>query len=510
MLGVGIGVGSTVSIGDTTPPTPPEGLLAAATALEALHDVPDDEGGWTGFTTEVFDTTVNCTTPNAVKAAIATWAADPSKLLDITCDWDGPLDLTGYFTGVPNSILTADAGAWGGYQRPAGGVRVRNKDGKTPCFGNFMGIYAFPKLEFNGVGFAAKATTGPGPSQSNSFAIQIQNVSGWNLPGAYVFKNCLCGITPWRADNIQDYCRAITTNSSRTLSVHVENCEFNGVLDVMGGGALFWRVWNNYCHNFLGDFCGVFWFAPERLWVTTDRSNIWAEGNVVCDYVDDAGYTALHGDFLQTGAAADAHAGYSVLCRENMVHMSAENIGNQGNFNSDYQAADNEICVYNNLFSLSAYHGVQVWDSVGNRSQFVESNTIVASGRRNGDTTPWIKVSNNDGLYGLISIKGNILADLQNPYAFTLATADNLYCNPRKTIVSGDGTTTGTAKRPEEVFKGLFLRDSADLMTFDLTGEGDSKTASFYAIADQFEPIGGWGSAGCSNPETWAMAPVRP
>ncbi|MCA8869058.1 MAG: hypothetical protein KDA67_10440, partial [Rhodobacteraceae bacterium] len=76
MLGVGIGVGSTVSIGDTTPPTPPEGLLAAATALEALHDVPDDEGGWTGFTTEVFDTTVNCTTPNAVKAAIATWAAD--------------------------------------------------------------------------------------------------------------------------------------------------------------------------------------------------------------------------------------------------------------------------------------------------------------------------------------------------------------------------------------------------------------------------------------------------
>ena len=497
-------------------PPAPLTLEEKAAELAARHAVADDLGGWTGFTTEVFDTTVNCTTPNAVKAAIATWAADPSKLLDVTCDWDGPLDLTGYFSGVPDSSLTADAGAWGGYQRPAGGVRVRNKDGKTPCFGNTLNVYSFPKLEFNGVGFA---TMRKGVDRQVATCILLSRTTGWLLPTALVVKNCKAGLTHWRPSELPDeYTSVITAGRGLVLSVHVEGNEFDGVFDRMRGPAKFWRAFKNTSRQSLNDFMGVYSVPSAFGWEPNDYINLWMEDNIGLLGIDEAAFSALHQDFMQTGDQTDDHAGYKVLCRRNVGHLSGALVGgSQGQYNSDMTNPNSEFCVYDNLFAVTAYYGIQIWDRSGTKSQFVESNTVVAAGLRGTDSYQWIRVNPtsgggaNIGDYGYISIKNNIMAYLENSGAFMVDEAGNLYCDPRKNLVSGDGTSYAQRMRPEDVFTGPFDRDGVDFLTYTVVNEDSTDIATaFYSFVDRFEPLLGWGSAGCSDPETWPNAPTRP
>lgn len=523
-LGLSLSMAPATAKGSDTQPgsgNPPgsSGFDAKVAALEAVHDVPDDQGGWTGFTNEVFDTTVVCTTPAEIVSAVDVWRnGQLDTLLDILCDWDGSLGGAEFFRllGASSSFLTANPAAFGGYDRPAGGIRIRPQTGRTPALGVSVLMYSMPKIEFNGVGFSRQAY---GLNADNIRNIQGQSTATFPLPSAVVIKNCKVGLGHWKpSEPFTEFVRGFVFQTNLYLSVHVENCDFFGCRDQMSVSASRLRVWNNHSHGCFSDFTQCFGFQGDRGWTSTDRCYVWSEGNVLVAGINDPALYALHQDFLQTGTPADAHEGYSVLCRHNIAQMGTP--GSQGQFNDDHTNPSSEFVVYENIFTSSAYNAIMIWDRGGVLTSYIQNNTVMVPTFRqtSNDSQAWIRLMNimdggELGNFGPVEINDNMLSSISNVGGYTITESGNLYVNPQKDRVSGDGTSAASAKRPEDVFTGTFIRDGNDFLTFSLTGEDDlDRAVPFYAVADHFKPVGGWGSvsAGCSDPESWPGAPVRP
>jgi hypothetical protein len=493
------------------------GNFAADVAAHiAAHNVARDLGGWTGFDgSETFTKTTTVTTADEALAAMQSWWGDagPDGFSKVICDWDGLSNFTdGRLYGSWKGNLTVDASVFGGYVRPLGAILVVNKSGRTPAFGNGLLIYSTPGIEFNGVGFAPVSGT----------CLNLQLTSTYPIPHAVVLKNCKLGTGHWRTGTpVTSYPSVVANNQTLLLSVHIEDCDLYEVMAMYGGAGRFLRFKNNFIHRCIGDVVGNFGYDTSRGWTSDIKSYVWVEGNLSVNGVDDPAWSALHRDYLQTGTNVDGHAGYHVLCRYNISHAPAEFTGDsQGQYNDDAQLADNELIIYENIFLISAYHGIALWSVGGSYDHYVQNNTVMSAGRRKIDSWSWVMVWDAMpglpsllGVYKSITLTDNIFSGVVDSNNNITTMSGNKRVSPQKGLVSGDGTDGGGAIRPEDVFSGTFLRDGSDFMSYNITNENSlDKATAFYAVVDFFKPSGGWGSisAGCTNPENWPNAPVRP
>lgn len=489
------------------------GLLALEAAIISAHNTADDfNGGFTGWdVSQVFDTTVTVTTPDALRTEVESWKNGSITVKkEILCDWDGPLDITSNtIRGFASSKLTPNAGVFGGYDRPTGGLLIRPATGRTPAFGNTLLVYGMPRIEFRDIGFATQANGGDG---DNIRCMQWLITGTFPLPNAIAFNDCKVGLTHWRpSEPFSEYVKGLAGNGSLTLSVHVEGCEFDGVRDQLSVPALFSRVKRNIAKNAISDFTTAF---PHTGYAGTEINSIWCESNLTYKMIDDASLSSLHQDFLQTGTAADSHKGYSILGRYNVTHMSAEfSGGSQGFYNDDFLTASNEFAIHDNIVLTTAPQSMVAWNTDVTKDGYFEQNTIMSAARRPvaNDFVSGVSVFDlvGAGAWNVLSFSGNIFGDLNDTGALITNASGNQYVNPKKDVVSGDGTTFAQGKRPEDAFVGTFDRDVNDFLTYTVDETGTT-AQSYYNIVDRFEPVGGWGVFGASDPEAWPDAPVRP
>lgn len=489
------------------------GMLALEAAIISAHTSADDfNGGFTGWDeSQVFDSTVTVTTPDALRVEVESWKNGAITVKkEILCDWDGPLNITSNtIRGFSSSKLTPNASVFGGYDRPTGGLLIKASTGRTPAFGNTLLVYGMPRIEFRDVGFATQANGGDG---DNIRCLQYLITGTFPLPNAIAFNGCEVGLTKWRPlEPFSEYVKGFAGNGSLTLSVHVEDCLFDGSRDQANVPALFSRIKNNVARNCISDFATAF---PHTGYAGTEINSIWFESNFSYKLVDDAALSALHQDFLQTGTAADSNKGYSVLARYNVAHMSAEfSGGSQGFYNDDLLTASSEYAIHDNIVLTTAPQSIVAWNTDAAKDGYFEQNTIMSAAKRPiaNDFVSGASVFdlNSAGAWGALRFSDNIFGDLNDAAGLVTVNSGNEYVNPKKNVISGDGTTFANAKRPEDAFKGVFLRDGNDFLTY-IVNESGTTAEAYYSITGQVEPVLGFSSVGASDPELWPDAPIRP
>ncbi len=493
-------------------------LIAQADAKRALHNnAADDAGGWVGWPDDhTFDSVQTAATPDAMAAIIETWRlAGSTTDISIELDWDGDLSMsTTNIVGPSSGQLSVDAGVFGGYTRPVGGIQVIPADGRAPFIDSPIRLYGMPKLEFNGVGFDTYADGGDGEQIR---CVQLQRNSTYPIPHTIAYKNCKVGRN-WLhpEDAFTEYVQSFDQNGSLCLSVHFENNQFWGCRDPMSAQAKFVRVWNNQAWDYIGDFCTQFSFSAANNWLATDRCNVWLRGNTSYEITDHADLSELHQDFNQTGTQTDFHEGYSVLSYNNIGYGAVGLSGGfQGMYNDDHGTAANEFTLYNNIFCTTSPHGLSLWNTHASCNSYVEQNMVVAPGlRKVGEdwTSGFIcNEAEGESTYGTLQINNNILGHL-TLNGETATTTGNVFVSPVKNTVSGDGTTENQSIRQEDYLSGAFNRDGTDFLFYTLPEYSSGDFAKvFYGLIDSLEPLSGWGvSAGPSNPEAWENSPVRP
>lgn len=509
---------------DTKSATPTVTSMSRAILEQQIIDAhnADADTSFEGWTSETGFTVYTETTPDAVRARIETWRLAPSGKIKIICDWDGVLNLTSAsFRGPGTSALTADASQLGGYARPAGGVWLEAASGKLPVFGNqTIDIIGMVRIFFDGIGFAGLR----GAGTTNTLNVWIRSNGTFPTYAMAAFKNCYFGLGRLRpSEPNSQYIKAIVAANSYVL--HIEDCEFYGVLDAVQGVTQYLRAKGNHIHKNVSDAFTQFGFSSA--WAGR-RVYAWVERNVVCDVLDDAAYSGQHTDFYQYGGGTDAHAGSSMLVRNNMAHMKttlANDSGSQGVF-GDNNATENYLVAYNNIFAFTAYNGVVAHDLTGLGHFYMEDNLLMRAGdwylRLNApiqEVFPVVKINaypsptRGPGLNGgIVSVNNNYLTSITNVYSLSF-TGTNFFIDPRRSVAGGGtGASLALAKRPENEFSGTFTRDGSDTLLYTIPGEATEDYATaFYAIADFFEPQAGWGvNAGPDDPSTWPNAPTRP
>ena len=482
-------------------------LLEAA--MLSSHIVPDDLGGFTGFPVgATFDSSVTCNSADELRSQVETWKnAGGVDRVELLCDWDGKSNFTNdTLRGPSSSNLTANPNVFGGFERPSGGILIRPATGRSPAFGNPIRVYGMPLFELRGITLASLAEGGNG---DNIRCIQFQTTSTYPIPNAFAINNCKIGAEFLDSGiSFSEYVKGISCTGTN-LSAHFEGNEAHGARDLFASNALYHRVLKNNGRRVISDFSTTFGYTSSEY--LGRRVNVLVQQNTELAAVDDISLSELHQDFHQTGTPADAHEGYSVLARFNMIIKSADLAGGtQGMYNDDHLTAKNEFLTHNNLVCTTSVGAITTWNTDPSLSSFIESNTIMAPEFRpvTQDTRLGFRTINPaTPAYDTLRVSNNILSIVFDVASVITEEVDNLYVDPRRDIASGGtGLDDTSPLRPEEVFSGSFNRDNDDFLTYSIPEviSGDYQQA-FDAIVAFFEPIGGWDSLqqGISDPTGW-------
>lgn len=475
----------------------------------------DPEGSWDGWSLGEVDQTFIANTPDEARAFVEAWRPDPSQVILIDLNWDGPMNLTNAsLRGPVASLLTADATEMSGYARPDGGVWLRAASGREPAFGNSFTVSGMPRIIFDGIDCSVAANGGNG---DNIGHIRFQNNSTFPLQAVVIYRNGFMGLDQY--DPLaggSEFVKGIICNTP-IYSLLVEDSIFASIRDQIQGRAKFLRVRRNSARKFLSDFVTQAGFiTPE--WAG-ERVYAIIEGNALSDSYDVAGFDGLHTDFYQSGNFQDIHAGLSLVVRYNVAHMSTSqsfDSASQFVYNDDHTNAWNNIVVHDNIAAFSAFNGSVMHDTTGLGNFFTKNNLFMRSGNYNqtfgAEVFPRIHLNTLAGSQvgvceGRVEIEDNYVTLITGGAALTSVTG-NFFIDPRDNIPAGqDGSSTALAARPEEVFSGAFVRSAGDRLSYTLPGEGqDPATVVIAAMAAFFEPLAGWGvQAGPSDPATWPI-----
>lgn len=486
-------------------------------SMIAAHQA-DDESNFTGWSNTTGFSTVTVTTPDALRTQVESWRSNTNNLLQIICDWDGPLNMTSAsIRGPTNTALTANGTRLDGFNRPTGGVWIKAANGRFPAFGNPITVNGMPRIHFDSMGFAAQANGGNADAIT---ALRFQASSTFPLYALASFINCDFGLDAHRPTQPPtEYVKGIGSGFCYTL--HIENTRFAGCRDSIQGLAKFLRIWGCRGRKLISDFSTQFGFTTSN-W-SDQRCYAWIERNVVSDLIDSSGFNGLHTDFFQIGTSLDVHVGNDVLLRYNIAHMKTSistDSGTQFFYSDDHTTAYNNAVVHDNIAATSAYNIAQIYDPSGRGVWYIENNNGLRAGnylQSGPEVYPRINdaasnlVGNIAGtISGAVFVRNNYLTRTVNVNNLPWAVTGNRYHSPIRNIISGDGLTENTPKRTEDVFSlSTAIRNVNDTLTYTVPGEDSADyTTAYHAIANFMIPIAGWGvDAGCSDPSTRPNAP---
>jgi hypothetical protein len=370
-----------------------------------------------------------------------------------------------------------------------------------------------PRIFFENVDFARQALGGSGDALK---ALDVESNASFPLWPLFAAKGCDFGLTKWKpSEAISEYTKAFQGNSA--WSCHFEECSFNGCREQIIGNIAFLRVWNCTVTKTLGDFVDNFGMNTAA-WsgITT---SCWIEGNIRWNLINQTGFDGIHTDFFQYTGSPETRAGGRHLVRYNVTDQLSYfsfDSNTQFVFGRFYSGSTQnfDLIVHDNIATMTAYWGVHYY-STDAATAIIDKNLFArgADTYLNEEVYPAINVETETGAGGVIKVTNNYgVTEITDASSRITTQSGNVFVDPRAAVVSGTGATSASPLRPELAYEGTFSRDGGDFMTYtvpDLSTITD-RAEAFYAMADFFEPIGGWASSVLSDPSTWPTAPARP
>lgn len=479
--------------------------------------------GWEGYTDTTGFTIYTETTPDAVKARWDAWRAGTpgtSKVL-VYADWDGILNASAtVWSGVASTKLTANAGAFAGYDQPAtGGFWIKAAQGKKPKWGTTLKINGPVRLHVDGIAFCGQTNGGNGDL---IIALNIVRTSTFPLTGQIAITNCNFGLYDNKPGLAwTEMTKGLVVADGRSL--FLRGTRFAGCRDQIASTVKVRRMQLNDFEDNVSDVATGFSFDNGAIWSGHTVYDI-DELNLVRNARQEPAAQKMHSDRSQHGATADVHAGYKTLRRWNLTHLkcaAAFDTAGQIFYQDDATTQRFDAVHYDSLECGSAYHHSVVFDQTGQGHHWIDRCTFLRAGDtyQQVDTFPQILVSSAVGSApttngGTITIKDSVVERIANPAGRAMTVSGVKYVTPLKGKTSGDGSTQASAIRMENWIKGAVSRDGADFATYTIPGESSPDFATaWYALRDFYEPEGGYNTgsgSGCSDPATWPGAPARP
>lgn len=497
----------------------PNSDLNAARAEYISSGFADEWGGLLANNT--WDTDVTVTTSAQLQTALTNAISTLAKLGQrhrITCDWNGYDTSGAALIFAPGATVGANSG---GYLGNAGGVLVRGAPGKFPILGDSVTVNSVAGVQFSNIGFG-RYWSGAG-SQETQNGLLVIRAGARFAPNWVRLDDCkvgaaACGAPGGTASFITGIRVNEYTEFLHLVNTQVAGCE-NGLnvrtrrLKIDGGDF-------QLCKQ---DFVNTAGFVTAGIYAF-----IWVKDTTFRNPMDGVNNRSNHMDFVQTGAAGDAHLGYRHLW-ENVVGHANHSFagdpglggGTQGCYNDDFFGADNQYLIVNCLLATSSPNVIAPFSPAASRMSFIDRCTTVRAGMVPSGLPGDVNAAQDfsAGITGY-DPRGNTVAPLwlkitncirgQTPKDFNASWAQEtggVFYDPR---ASGAGGTS----RPEDIFVGGgvgFLRGeyTANKSSYHIPGEDGGITgilstrtpAQFRAdMWAMFEPKPAYAGKGAPDP----------
>ena len=423
------------------------------------------------------------------------------------CNWDGVS--TTAIRLLPNALkdtqLVANAAVFWGYDRPASSVIIEPAAGRTPeikaTWNSSMSMTGFNIVEIRGV-------------KIRECKLQVDSTPTYPIRTMISLKGTtfLGGATP-----------TLTAFNPRGCEVvDIDGCTFDTFSQAIDGSVFWLRSWNNDFRQIADD--DYHSFGADSLHTSKQlKAYISVLGNLAYDHSLYNITSGLHPDFVQVSTPADrSYPGYDVLAAFNLAHINRGGVeaaaggvisGSQGVFGSDGDLWNGRWGIFQNIFMLSAYWAIDMFDPNDNSEKRASRNICIPSAvpvENTGQTTQAVArvtahMSVKPGMTlapvgsGTVNVHDNIAAEFPDMGSSGRVVANNALADPRlaasdpnsvQSRITGNGTWAATP--------------GAGFLTYNSPDAGAaSAAAARTALAAFAKPVGGWASIGPDDPAQW-------
>lgn len=504
--------------------------VVAQVIMDEFASHPDK--GWPGWTDETGFTVVTCATWSEVMTQFNAWATGTpnTSKVKVKCAWNGlnPTSTTAYITatlaGPIASKLTAGT-QHRGYDIGPGGFWIEGAAGFSPIINARLIGNGIPRFMLSDIAVSAIGDPARPANQTKIPMIDFRATGSASFPNQYrPLNGCLAlkrvniGLFDNRLSDMNAHWRHRMkgVHTSDAYSVYCEDVRLNGTLEGFTPMAWYTRLLRCERQQGLGDFFHKFGFASA-----SRATWHWDTLSLDRDLSQVAAASGFHTDRIQQGSQGETIGAYYTLVERSIIHALssvAVDSGSQGVYNAAANPTTKfETCARDLVWAISAYNILTGHDPSGTGRHVARRVIGMRAGlpQEDGkDTVPQHYTDGQPNNGGSTDIAAMIITQIDYKGAAPLTLGPNIwYMDPRAGVgANGTGLTQNSPLRPEAIFTNLGItRDVNGMLNFTIPGEAavDYATA-FYALADAFEPVGGYEAWGMVNPENWIGAPVRP